>query len=345
LSQLDKLYIAATGVITPIGFKSAMTASSVKAGLSRTVELPLLNKRLSPIKMSLIPEDALPTAYEQSIVSRESRMLAMADVALKEAIDNTRFELNGKIPLFLAVPETLPGCVCAVQNTFVETLAELSGLAIDVAQSRLFYTGRAGGMHAIDMAFRYMQATAADVVIVGGVDTFLDPYLLGTLDSQNRLLGAESGDGFIPSESAAFVVLVSESIANKHTENKLGNLYIPAFSNEEGHLYGDKPYLGEALSQAVSNALALASEFQVTQLFTSLNGESYGSKELGVALNRNSDRLEGVSVEHPADCFGDIGAAFVPAVLALLTSNNESKNTIICSSSDLQDRAAMCVST
>jgi 3-oxoacyl-[acyl-carrier-protein] synthase-1 len=270
----------------------------------------------------------------------------MADVALKEAIDNIPFELNGELPLFLAVPETLPGCACAVQNNFVETLAELSGLAIDVAQSRLFHTGRAGGLHAIDMAFRYIQATGADAVIVGGVDTFLDPYLLAVLDSQNRLLGAESGDGFIPSESAAFVVLVSESIANRQPENKLGKVCIPAYSNEDGHIYGDKPYLGEALSQAVSNALALASEIQVTQLFTSLNGESYGSKELGVALNRNSDRLKGVTVEHPADCFGDIGAAFVPAVLALLTNNNnKSKNTIICSSSDLQDRAAMCVST
>lgn len=328
-------------MICPIGSNAKMTTSSVNAGLSRTAQIPFLNKKLNPIKMSLIPDEAMPNAYEVSLNSRESRMLCMADIAIQEAI-GIPIEL-GEIPLFLALPETLPGCTPDVSNTFIEKLVDLSGAKIDLKNSRTFFTGRTGGIHAIDMAFRYMQATAADAVIIGGVDTYLEPYLLATLDAQNRLLMPEAPDGFVPSESASFVVLVSEAVATKHANAILGKIMMPGFSTEDGHRYSNKPYLGEGLSNAVSDALIYSNGIQIQQVYSSLNGESYGAKELGVALNRNSERLPNVTVNHPADCYGDIGAATVPGFLTLLSNNKQNKNTLICSSSDMQDRAAVCV--
>src|SRR5436190_637255 len=46
-------------------------------------------------------------------------------------------------------------------------------------------------------------------VLVGGLDSYLEPPLLDQLDDQRRLLGAGAPDGFVPGEGAAFVLLAA----------------------------------------------------------------------------------------------------------------------------------------
>jgi len=344
MSQIDKLYIAATGMITPVGFNTQMTAAAVNAGVSRVDDLSLLDKYLKPIKMSSIPSEVLLENSNDELSPRRSRMLSMAGIALSEAFTNFKLNEYEKLPLFIALPECLPKCVPAVNNNFVELLIENTGLAIDKETSRQFFTGKAGGLQALDMAFKYLQSTEARACVIGGVDSYFDPYLLGQLDAQKRLNSQHTDNGFIPAEAAAFLILTKDPIPSNNNRIETA-LYSPAFSNETGHIYSDKPYLGNALSHASMNALTAAPNLNISSLVSSLNGESFGGKELGNTLSRQSKRLTGVEIEHPIDCLGDIGAAFAPIVIAISAAIGKQENKLICCSSDLQYRSAVCLQT
>jgi len=57
---------------------------------------------------------------------------------------------------------------------------------------------------ALEQALQAIAAEPNEPVVVGGVDTFLDLRLLAELDAEQRILGAQVMDGFIPGEGAGF---------------------------------------------------------------------------------------------------------------------------------------------
>ena len=89
---------------------------------------------------------------------------------------------------------------------------------------------------------------------------------------------------------------------------------------EEGHLFSEAPYRGEGLAATV-DALVGAAPTQLDRprcIFSSMNGEYYWAKEWGVAAVRCRDYIDSEArFEHPADCFGDMGAGCGPGMIAL----------------------------
>ena len=83
-------------------------------------------------------------------------------------------------------------------------------------------------------------------------------------------------------------------------------------------------------------------------MLASLNGENFGAKELGVASLRNSDKLDpDYVIEHPADCFGDTGAACFPISIGLSAMGfvkDYMKGPVLSyASSEAQYRGAACI--
>jgi 3-oxoacyl-[acyl-carrier-protein] synthase I len=97
-----------------------------------------------------------------------------------------------------------------------------------------------------------------------------------------------------------------QSAIKKHELSPKLWLSHPGISHEPDHRYSSESYLGNGLSNAFKGALAQNSELQIDTIFSTLNGESFGSKELSVAMTRNNQRFsEDVKILHPADCFGE----------------------------------------
>ena len=118
---------------------------------------------------------------------------------------------------------------------------------------------------------------------------------------------------------------------------------------ESGYRYSDDPYTGDGLAQAVTSALAELNNEPVASILSSMNGENFGAKEWGVAYIRNSAAFEPEShMEHPAECFGDTGAAVMPILAGLVAVGLENgyrrgPALVYCSSEGPQ-RGAVCIS-
>lgn len=344
-------WICAVGLLTPVGGCAAQTAASVRAGISGFRAGPVHNKRFEPMTLALVPDDALPPLAEPlesaGLTARQARMLRLAGPALAEALEALPPD-SPKPPLLLALPEAAPGRPAPAGEDFLAHLALQSEAAFDSDASQVYPSGRSGGFQAMAAAIALLAEGGHDFFLVGGLDSHLDLYLLGTLDQDNRVLAEGIMDGFAPGEGAAFLLLAGEAGKARLGAQKTPHLSPPGLAEEPGHRGSSEPYKGDGLANAVRQALAQTDGTPVRSVLAGLNGESFGAKEWGVAALRNHPAIDPESrFEHPADCFGDTGAAVGPLLVGLaalgLRSGNLPGPCLAWGSSEGAPRAAVCV--
>jgi len=344
-------WIMQTGMVTAVGIGSAQTATSVRAGINRFKESDeFFNQHGEPMVLALLPEDVLPPLHGDlvhlpELTARYGRMLRLAEVALNDVLSGQN--IQHPLPLYLAVPEPYAECPATLTPTFLQHLTTQTGAKLDTALSAVFPTGRAGGFLALRAALALLEQGRHDYVLFGGVDSYLDAPLLYTLADADRVLAAGVMDGFCPGEGAGFVLLCSERVSKSHTP--LARVHAPGIAAEPGHRYSKDPYRGDGLARAVSEAV-LGCQQPVQTVLCSLNGEYFGVKEWGVAFLRNKAAFaESFEIEHPADCCGDLGAAFAPVLigLAAIGMHKEYLSTpcLVWCSSEHEQRGAVCVSS
>jgi 3-oxoacyl-[acyl-carrier-protein] synthase-1 len=351
-NTIPNAYICGMGMVTAVGDSALMTAASVRAGINRYRETDFYNKYLRPMKMALVPDDLLVplNANLESIIltPRQSRMLRLAQPALTETLSG--LSQTQDIPLFLSVPEQLPNLPQPVDQTFLDHLHVQCNANFDRDHSMLFNTGRAGGLIALEAAMNALANGIYNVILVGGVDSYLDPLLLSSLDCNDRISAENVLNGFAPGEGAGFLLLANQQAVDIHNFQTLAVLSAPGIASEPGHRFSEEPYKGDGLAEAFSLALENCGNQTIKTIFASLNGENFGAKECGVAVLRNKQHLDShYKLEHPADCFGDIGAAFAPVLiglsnLGLLKGYLQGPILVYCSSEG-EYRGAVCINT
>lgn len=311
--------ILSTGMLTAIGLSTAQTASSARAGIARFAESSFFAKNGEPMTLALVPEEALAPVEElldaeAAWGSRAQRLLALAVPALHEALIGV--EQIQSIPLFLGLPD---GFETHGAN-FLTSLTQVAELEFDHECSETFCAGRAAGLLALDRALEFLASGRGPLAIIGGVDSYFDEEVLRELDIEDRLLGEGVMDGFIPGEGACFLLLgVPSAPRAAHTAMPM---LISAFGleRENGHRYSQEPHRGDGLARAFTQLFNYsgAANMPVQTVFAGYNGENFWAKEWGVASLRNKDKFaESFAFEHPADCFGDPGAALGPLMIGL----------------------------
>jgi 3-oxoacyl-[acyl-carrier-protein] synthase-1 len=304
------------GMVTPVGLSAPTSAAAFRAGIVRVRESSFVDRHSEPILAGFLDEEflprlSLPKATRKVPSVRYARMLRLASSALHEAARGT-----SKPALLLALPEDGGD----VGMEFIEQLAHLSGVELDVRGSKLYPQGRAGGLLALAEALRRLATPSQAPVLVGGVDTYCDLPLLDALWDEQRLRAHGLTDGFAPGEGASFVLLGPHGRGQRLGLPPMASVLGVGTGVEKGHLYGTEPYLGEGLSdafRALFSSLAGAPP-RIRCVYAGLNGESFWSKEWGVSYLRHSRYFEeGFRFEHPIECMGDPGAALGPILLSL----------------------------
>lgn len=347
MSEPAVIYIAGLGMITPVGNNTQMTVAAVRAGISAYKVSDYYNKNDKPMTITSVPDEALAPLDEKlkwiGLTSREKRLLQLATPAITELV--SKYKIPPGTPLFLSGPENLPGGAKPISSRFLDYLNIQTGLNFDSSKSRYLASGRSGVIEAIELAFKYFEATTESLVIVGGLDTYNDLATLSKLDVEDRVLAENINDGFAPGEAAAFILVSRYPL--KSAQNII--LFRPGFCKEVGHRYSDETYTGQGLATAVRLAADNSAGKKISKILSCVNGESLFSKEIGVAVIRNSDQFDENYINiHPADCLGDVGAA-TGAVLISVSVNelcnvDTQKQHLVYCSSDLANRSAICIS-
>jgi 3-oxoacyl-[acyl-carrier-protein] synthase-1 len=257
-------------------------------------------------------------------------------------------ELRPTIGLCLALPERETQKPID-RAGFLRHLAVQTDGAFDPRGSDSSHVGRAGGFLAIGQAVLTIQRSLADFVIAGGVETYRDLFVLATLDAEHRVKSSESWDGFIPGEAAGFLLLGNERVARAQGLPILGRVSPMALGFEPGHLYSTEPYRGDGLAttfqQLVDRGFADA---PIGEVYAGMTGESHWAKEWGVAYLRTRAAFqENHGMHHPADCFGETGAAIGPLLVGLaalgIKERYRRSPALAYGSSDRGTRAAVLV--
>ncbi len=345
----EPMVVVGIGMVSPVGLSLPETAASARARIARLREIEWRDRRFEPFIVGAVPDDGLaelePKLQVLNLQYREARMLRLAHVALDEVLKPLAGN-NIVLPLLLGLPEhhtTKP----IDAKGFLAKLAHQAKLRLDPALSVAAPKGRAAGLMAFRRAGAMLESGEAEFVLVGGVDSLIDLYVLGTLDMQGRIRNEVNSDGFSPGEGAAFMLLTRASTASKQNLKPLAHVLGCAFGFEAGHLYAEEPYLGEGLAATFASLFAETPPPKpIGCVYCSFNGERYWGKEFGVARLRQSDKFApDHQMEHPAECFGDLGAAHGPALVALavhgIHQGYRREPCLVYASSDYGDRAAL----
>jgi len=349
MSDNSKLYVVDVGMITPVGDNSDMTLASVQAGISTYKESDFFDDDFNKIVMSVVPEEILNDSLNEDkligqLTSHQARLLQLIKPALTQ-IESIPDETQP--PLFLACPEVVNNNN-QISAAFINNIAEQCDVQLDINNSRIISTGRAGGLDVINLAMKYLSATGNKYALVGAVDSFHEKNIIDYYLSQERLLTRDSMDGFVPGEGAAFLLLTAQQSSQKEGD-LLPYILEPGVDQEIGHMYSKETYTGDGLSGAFSKALLHSQHTKIDSIYSSMNGENHFAKELGVSLIRNKQVLsENYKVHHPSDCFGDLGAAIGIVMLGMITTSLKnqlsSSSYLVCCSSDSSPRSAAVIS-
>jgi 3-oxoacyl-[acyl-carrier-protein] synthase-1 len=342
--------MGASHVLCAIGNGTDQVWASARAGIARIGSSHVMDRHVEPIQMGLVPEDALGSLNEEieklPLPSRARRLLRLAAPALQAAGQ----EVGRPVPLFLGLPDLKP----AEAPWLVHMPAYLQKLTDGIVErqgSAIVPHGRASGLMALQLALKALDADPTATVIVGGVDSHLDLRLLATLEREERILGTRIKDGFIPGEGAAFYTLSGTGATQITPPRARVIVHAAGSAMDPGHRYGSEPAKGEGLANAMLEVRQRAGALPgpIATTFAGFNGESFDAKMWGVARLRHNDFFSPTMViEHPADKYGDAGAATGAILMALaaksLTTGARTGPALVWAASDREPRACAVVS-
>jgi 3-oxoacyl-[acyl-carrier-protein] synthase-1 len=352
----SSVLIIGIGMTTAVGLSSAETAASVRAGTMRFVEGSFLDKRYRPLTLAEVPEDPLPPiveslAGETGLTALEQRLLRLATQPLHECLRPLAGQPM-RPGMCLALPAARKQATHTIdRSAFLRRLYSQVGGTFDPARSDASHSGRAGGIAAIGQAVAAIRSGVADVMLAGAIDSYRDLSLLAMLDQEQRVKTGANLDGFIPGEGAGFLLIASPSKAASLGVPILATLSPVAQGFEAGHLESTEPYRGDGLANAFRQLVAIgAVDAPINDVYSSMNGESHWAKEWGVGYLRNRSIFdESHAMHHPADCYGELGAACGPVLVGLaatgIARGYRRAPALVYGSSDDGARCAVVVGT
>jgi 3-oxoacyl-[acyl-carrier-protein] synthase-1 len=306
------IYIVGAGAQTPVGRCVPAAAAAVRSGACAYVEHAfMIDKCGEPMVVARADwlDDDLPL---------EERVVTLGIDAAQEALYPlaARFSaMQKQMRVYLALSsENLPDP--AQRQKVLDGIA--AGFGFTAAQDLLeiIADGHAGGLLALKKACQHLRSGAAQLCLVGGTDSLLDPERLYELDLAGRLHSVSEIWGFTPGEGAGFCLITTGANARRLALIPLAELVAVAAAEEARPMGSQTVCLGEGLTAAFRGVLNSCD--RVAHCYCDLNGETYRADEYGFAICRTSEYFENAgSFTAAAECWGDVGVASGPLALAL----------------------------
>jgi 3-oxoacyl-[acyl-carrier-protein] synthase I len=296
------------GLVTGVGRTAEKSCAAIRCGVNNFQNTRFLGKD---------GERIVGSAVELDVPWRGlTKLTKMVSRAIEECFADAANERE-QIPVLVCIAEPdRPGRFDALAHILLVSIEQELGIRLH-PHSRVIELGRVGGAVALLDARRMLTSGRHEQVIVAGVDTFLTGPTLTAYDQEDRLLRRDNSNGFIPGEAAGAVLLEpwQQQTPCPLLVRGLG------FAREASCFGSGIPLRAEGLTQAIRGALDEADVAlrDCDHRIADVNGEQYRFREAALAITRLlRDRKDLFSMWHPADCIGEVGAATLPAMLAML---------------------------
>ena len=308
-----EISILGIGAQTPIGRSALAAAAAVRCGLSAYDEHPYqVDGEGEP--MVVVRADWLDESAP--LVERiASLAVDAAEEAVAQATPSGRDRMPGTWSTYLGLSgDNLHD---DVQRRALESFWKKTGKDWSVAPLRTVYEGHSAGLLALENATQDLLAGRAEICLVGGADSYIDPWRLEMLEAAELLRTETNRWGFTPGEGAAFCVLAKSSFAQAHGLESLGEIAAIETSAESNLQGTETVCVGQGLTDALRGVLS-AAEDPVSDVYCDLNGQTYRADEYAFTVCRTSNRFRDAGdFIAAADCWGDVGAASGPLALVL----------------------------
>ncbi|MDX8350500.1 beta-ketoacyl synthase N-terminal-like domain-containing protein [Cognatiyoonia sp. IB215446] len=254
-------------------------------------------------------------------VTGVARLTEMATAAAQEAI-RPILEARTKPSICIAFStgEERPGQGPEVAAQVATGLQRTLGDVITITKVVHWMGGHSGGIAAMQAALNLLDRDGIDIVLAGGVESYLNAETLEWLDDIEQLHSNNNLYGFCPGEAAGFVALTRANMAKRLGIRPLLGLLSAGSGQEKNLIKTEDIVLGEGLSDAFKNAAVdLPEGAQIDRIICDMNGERYRGNEYGFAALKTSGLFrDAADFEAPADCWGDLGAASGPLYTAIV---------------------------
>ncbi|NUP06049.1 MAG: hypothetical protein HOW73_08320 [Polyangiaceae bacterium] len=333
--------VVGAGARTAVGRSLLASAAAVRAGIAHFTPHPFLSdrrgRRVNVARAPWLSADRCGAA----------RFVELAVAAATEALESVTGASN-PLSIFVGLPEERPGRPHDIENSITGALAVTPAFRDRIGPIVTIPEGHASALIALDMACSAIARGDAELCLVGGVDSWLEPASIDHLLGAGRLHGPSRPWGFVPGEAAAFCVLASLRWTAKHHVAAPLSVIATATSTEPAPMGSKRVCTGRGLGDAFAQALSPLRESRerATRVIGDLNGEAYRVDELGFAMARSADAIERPgAVLVPASSWGDVGAASgaLFAGLAFMDAKRTcaaSRTTLVWGSSEAGRRAA-----
>lgn len=305
-------WIAEVGARSPLGLNSLQVTTAVRAArldVRESIHLDKRNRPIGSVRARYLPDDlfGLP------------RLVRLGAPALREA----GRALGREVPLVLGMagPER-PDVGADVETQLLPRLVQAAELRVDEARSSVIRAGNGSFVLALEAALGLLDK-GAPAALVGCVDSLVNPAALAWLDAGHRLHAEGTEDGIIPSEAAAFVLLLPRGavdgalfrppVAGPQAPGAvpapapLAALRYVRSGRDENGLDPEGPIVADTLTALVRSALLALGE-PPAWLISDLD-EMHRVREWSRVELRCHPAFERTVHERLPDLCGDVGAA------------------------------------
>jgi 3-oxoacyl-[acyl-carrier-protein] synthase-1 len=307
------LAVLGVGLVSGVGLTAEESCAAIRCGINNFQETRFIGSNGDWLVGSAVELEE-PWRGITKLVKMAARAIGECFAAADEKPE--------RIPVLVCIAEPeRPGRFEGLRHVLLQDIEQELGFRLH-PHSRVIEQGRVGGAVAALQARRMLMARRYSRVIVAGVDTFLTGATLGAYDREDRLMRKDNSNGFIPGEAAGAVLLAAwlEGIATPLLVRGLG------FAREPAPMASGLPLRAEGLTLSIRTALA---EARITlreceARIADVNGEQYRFKEAALAITRLlRDRKPLFPLWHSADSVGEVGAATLPTMLAILFAGSK----------------------
>jgi 3-oxoacyl-(acyl-carrier-protein) synthase len=311
-----RVVITGLGAITPHGTKKDAFWQATCAGISGISQLKSAhaNPQASIQVAGLIHDFATTDYLDRKLARRTDRMTHFALAAIQEAIADAGLSMTQEEPqrVGAVIANTMGGAnyvLTQLQALYtrgphaMSVYTAIAGLHVaNVGQAAIRYgiqgycktpvNDTVGGLDALGLAYTAIKHGRADVIIAGGCDSFLHPFILQVLASQGQYVTGDHPNAYRPFDQRATGLILAEGAGiciletYEHARRRSATIYGEiAGYGQTNDAHGLTPPSRDGTRYARAMQLAMQeAQVQANHLaYISLDGRAIRSSDCGEA--------------------------------------------------------------